>query len=117
MSADQFVFPREMIDAALDRVIAPMISPERIEMLAARLLESRIGTLTLEDAARRYDWEVLSFRRLLKKNGINVIYLSRKKPPLVSTADLVRLMEDHKRPVGKPPRRRRKAEQPAAIAA
>lgn len=108
MSSDAaaFALPRDILEQALERALAPYLEPARIDTMLAAHLDRRVGMVTLDEAASRCGWTPIAFHRLLRKHGVRVVRLSRKKPPLLRTADLERLIIDLSRPLGRVRRRK-----------
>lgn len=110
---DTVTLPREVIDAALDRLLAERITPEDIERRIQREIENRIGTVSVEEAAKLAGWDPRSFRRLLRRKGMMAVTFAKTKQRL-RVCDVQTLMDQHLIPLQK---RRRPKNQPAAIAA
>jgi len=94
----------EMIASSLDRVIGAALTPEAIENRIQREIEKRTATMSIDDAARANGWTPAEFKKLLRRNGINVIALSCRNFR-VRVSDIERLQSDNLRPLGKRKRR------------
>ena len=88
----------EAIDRVLERLIREHLPEGELQRLLDAKLEDMLGAIPLEQAARLQGWEPIPFRRLLRKHGIQLVYLSHKKAS-VAVADLKRLVADHKIPI------------------
>lgn len=85
--------PDTAIAAALDRVIADLLTPEQIAARLDAMLEERIGTVTIPELAARWKCDDKTARRTLKKFGVPVSYLSAKLVR-VRTAAIAQLETD-----------------------
>lgn len=95
---------QEAIDRALDRLILEVIPEGSLEKRLEQRLELMLGAIPIETAAKLQGWEVVPFRRLMRRHNIHIVHLSHKKAS-ISVGDLQRLIEEHKIPVPKPRKR------------
>lgn len=95
----------DMITSAIDRAIGEALTPEAIESRVNRFIETRTATMSLEEAATANGWTMANFKKLLRRNGINIIALSCRNFR-VRVSDIEKLQADHMRPLGTTKRRK-----------
>lgn len=104
--ADAILLPRELVEQALNRVVEAMLRPDEIERRIEAEVERRLGTVSLEEAARMAGWEPRPFLRMCKRKGLMAVTFSSRKQRF-RVVDVERFITDHIAPLNK--RRRRPA--------
>jgi len=101
--------PAGMVQQAIENIIERMMRPDDIERRVHAEIERRLGTVSIDEAARMFGWEARPFRRKLKVLNVMVFTLAKTKQRM-RVVDCERMLADHMCPLNK----RRRVKKPDA---